>query len=456
MDPLVHRSVVIGSNMPEQISVVIPVYNASEHLRMCLERLRASTLAPLECIVVDDGSTDDSVQIALKAKAVVLSTGGRRGPAFARNMGARAARGDIVFFTDADVCVYPGSIARLADHFESDSSVDAVMGSYDEYPGCQEFLSQYRNLMHCYVHRNGSRRASTFWSGCGAIRRSVFFEFGGFDEAYGRPAIEDIELGYRLTRAGRKVILDKELMVTHLKRWTFWGVVKTDVFDRGIPWTQLILRDRFIPNDLNVQIGQRISVALSFLIFGFAALLAVYWRGYFLTPLFTALFFLLSSYWVESAQPAPRPVLLSVGAVVAGLIGLAYSVHMLGLIPLLLLGCLLLFVRHRNYLTDGKRRRTAWLVGGYIVVALIVVFIYLPGSILALCFVLSLLVLVILNHRFYLFLAKRGRLFALATIPFHLLYHFYNGIAFGAGVISYWVDYFSRQNRIQKAHPAKR
>lgn len=82
-----------------------------------------------------------------------------------------------------------------------DTQVDALIGSYDDDPKSPDFISQYRNLMHCSVHQTGRSEASTFWSGCGAIRREVFLESGGFDETYVRPAIEDIELGYRLTRS---------------------------------------------------------------------------------------------------------------------------------------------------------------------------------------------------------------------------------------------------------------
>ncbi len=69
----------------------------------------------------------------------------------------------------------------------------------------------------------------------------------GFDASYKRPAIEDIELGYRLRHAGRRILLDRDLRVKHLKKWTFWGLLKTDVLDRGIPWTELILRDQRCP-----------------------------------------------------------------------------------------------------------------------------------------------------------------------------------------------------------------
>jgi GT2 family glycosyltransferase len=201
----------------------------------------------------------------------------------ARNLGAQSAAGDILFFIDSDVCVHPDTVERVQSCLDANPGVSAVIGSYDDTPGAKDFISTYRNLMHCYVHQRAREEACTFWSGCGAIRRDVFLQHSGFDASYGRPAIEDIELGYRLRRARLKILLDKQLQVKHLKRWTFWNLIKTDIFDRGIPWTELILRDRSMPNDLNLQLSQRVSVALMFLMLGAAAALAVYWQGYFLT-----------------------------------------------------------------------------------------------------------------------------------------------------------------------------
>ena len=149
-----------------------------------------------------------------------------------------------------------------------------------------DFLSQYKNLMHCFVHQNAESEASTFWSGCGAIRREVFLAMSGFDaSSYTRPAIEDIELGYRMRRAGRRILLDRDLRVKHLKKWTFWGLLKTDVLDRGIPWTELILRDHKMPNDLNLQISQRVSIGLVYLMLLYAAIHALRFGGYALLPL---------------------------------------------------------------------------------------------------------------------------------------------------------------------------
>ena len=72
---------------------------------------------------------------------------------------------------------------------------------------------------------------------------SVFLEFGGFDpRLYPRPAIEDIELGYRLTRAGHRIVLARDVLATHMKRWSLTEMIRTDIFRRGVPWMLLIKR----------------------------------------------------------------------------------------------------------------------------------------------------------------------------------------------------------------------
>ena len=121
--------------------------------------------------MVDDASTDSSHAIAGQFRARLLTTGAsNRGPAAARNLGASYAQGDILLFLDADVCVHPDTLQQIADEFAANPAMDALMGSYDDTPSESNFCSQYRNLMHCFFHRTGRREASTFWTGCGAIR----------------------------------------------------------------------------------------------------------------------------------------------------------------------------------------------------------------------------------------------------------------------------------------------
>ncbi|HEV8725032.1 MAG TPA: glycosyltransferase [Candidatus Binatia bacterium] len=255
------------------ITAIIPVHNASGFLEHCLESLATSD-CPHDCIVVNDGSTDTSEIIASRFPTRVLNLrGGPFGPAYARNRGAEVARGSILFFVDSDVVLAPGGLRLVAKVFQEHSDLAAVFGSYDAQPKASGVVSQYRNLLHHFVHQNGNSEASTFWAGCGAIRRSVFEEIGGFDETrFRRPSIEDIELGYRLRRAGHRILLDKSLQGTHLKQWTLLSFVRTDIVYRAIPWSRLILETKNLPNDLNLKWDQRASFALAAFALVFLAL----------------------------------------------------------------------------------------------------------------------------------------------------------------------------------------
>lgn len=252
------------------VSVIVPVYNGGEGFIACLEALRSSAgiaSESWEIIVVDDGSTDGSAEWARAGGIQVVPTPRERsGPAAARNVGAGVARGDVLFFVDADVLVTPDTLARVVAAFRSSPAIAALFGSYDTKPAAPNPLSQYKNLFHHYVHQTSSAEATTFWAGCGAVRTSVFHELGGFDERYQRPCIEDIEFGYRLTRAGYKVRLCHELQVTHLKRWTATKLLRSDIFDRGIPWAKLLVGERAFAADLNLQASNRISVVCIYLL----------------------------------------------------------------------------------------------------------------------------------------------------------------------------------------------
>ena len=258
------------------VSVIIPNYNSGPALAQCLQSLEKSGSKVYECIVVDDGSTDGSADAAIRTGVRLLSTGNRRGPAYARNLGASVASGDLLLFLDADVCVQPDTVERITARIAANPELDALMGSDDDNPAARDFLSQYRNLLHCFVHQTGNPQASTFWGACGAIRRSVFLAHGGFDTRYRRPGIEDVELGYRLCAAGCQIALDREVRVRHLKHWSLPALLRTDVFDRGVPWTRLILKSGSMPDDLNLRWSQRISVAWCGLAGVLASLAAVH------------------------------------------------------------------------------------------------------------------------------------------------------------------------------------
>jgi hypothetical protein len=137
--------------------------------------------------------------------------------------------------------------------------------AYDDRPAERNFLSQFKNLLHHFVHQNADEEARTFWTGCGAIRRKEFLEAGGFSETYALPSIEDVEFGYRLKGSGKTIRLLKALQVTHLKRWTFAGLLRSDIAGRAIPWTKLACA-RGLPRDLNFRLSDRLSAFLAWLL----------------------------------------------------------------------------------------------------------------------------------------------------------------------------------------------
>jgi len=262
--------------MTHSISIIVPAHEDGEFLRRCLAGIASMSPQAAEVILVEDGAGDSTRSLARKFGYRWLNNPSGRGPARARNLGASHAEGDLLFFIDSDVIVRPDASAQVQRVFTDDPELRAVIGSYDDEPAAGNFTSQYKNLFHHYIHQHSEEAASTFWGACGAIDRKVFLDIGGFDEHYRRPCIEDIEFGSRLTRAGFRIRLCKALQCKHLKRWSFASLLKTDLLDRAVPWTELILRDHKLINDLNLRPSSRISVVLLFASLGLLA--AGFWK----------------------------------------------------------------------------------------------------------------------------------------------------------------------------------
>jgi glycosyltransferase involved in cell wall biosynthesis len=255
---------------PPRLSVIVPVRNGADVLGESLAALRASDFPSREweLIVVDDASTDRSVELAEQYADAVLRLPVRQGAASARNRGAERALGAGLVFVDADVCVHPDVLRRFAEIFARETSIAAVFGAYDTEPRAPGLVSQYRNLLHHYIHAQSPGDAETFWTGCGAIRREVFADAGGFDEELQQ--LEDIELGYRARALGYRIVLRPEIQGTHLKRWTLRSMVTTDLFGRGMTWMRLRLeRGRpGRPDTLNLRPAEKLHTLLTGLAIG--------------------------------------------------------------------------------------------------------------------------------------------------------------------------------------------
>lgn len=259
------------------VSVIVPNYNSGEWLQQCLEAILQSDWPEFEVIVVDDASSDDGLsRLEPHPRVTCLQLEHNVGAGPARNAGAEIARGSILMMVDADVLVHPQTIGKAVRALEADPGLGAVFGSYDDQPTHPGFLSQYRNLLHHWVHQTSQREATTFWTGCGAIRTALFEQLGGFRRNDTQRYVEDIELGYRISDSGSGIALLKDMWCTHMKPWTLVSMIKTDLFYRAIPWMRMLLERPGRAKDLNINHRARIATLAAGLL-GLALVFSIAW-----------------------------------------------------------------------------------------------------------------------------------------------------------------------------------
>jgi glycosyltransferase involved in cell wall biosynthesis len=272
-------------------SVIVPAYRAVEVLPCCIAALRAQTTdrADYEIIVVDDGSPDQTAAVAEKSLAAAVRgadnvyaarvsragkvpaqaavPGGAQviraahgGPAHARNLGAQAARGAILAFTDADCEPAPDWLERLTAAL-GDETVSGAKGAYRTRQTSlvarfvqQEYSDKYDRL----APQAAIDFIDTYSA---AYRREVFLKAGGFDEAFTTASVEDQELSFRLAAQGRQLVFVPQALVYHQHDATLLDYARRKY---GIGyWKTLILkhhpgkavRDSHTPQIIKVQLG---------------------------------------------------------------------------------------------------------------------------------------------------------------------------------------------------------
>ncbi|MBO4204962.1 glycosyltransferase family A protein [Micromonospora echinofusca] len=185
---------------PPLVSVIVPNYNYATVLRLCLRALTEQTHPALEVIVVDDCSTDDSVAVARSFPDVtVLRTPTNSGPSTARNIGAEAARGEILMFVDSDVALAPDAVATALAVLDSDPRIGAVCGNYDTVPLVRDSLvKDYRNLYRHWYFKIAEGSITGFLStAILAIPARIWAEVGPWNPRLDQS--EGADVGERLT-----------------------------------------------------------------------------------------------------------------------------------------------------------------------------------------------------------------------------------------------------------------
>lgn len=265
------------------VSIIIPAYNAAQTLPQTLDALRAANPPPLEIIVVNDGSADETARLAEAFDARVFSLQENVGAAIAKNRGADIARGDVLLFIDSDI-VPPRAIVETVQNAFEARACDGVVGLLDENIPHKNWASQYKNLWmnFTYARFANTPRIGLFYTSIAAMRRAKFLEHGGFDENYrGASIAEDTEFGQRAWAAGANIVLEPNLRVAHLKRYSWQSVLRED-FKRAYALTLMRLRKRGAPFFTSVPLFYQLAVPTIYLTLFFLLL------GFFMPILFLA------------------------------------------------------------------------------------------------------------------------------------------------------------------------
>ena len=260
------------------VTVIVPAYNEEHGIGSVLAQLgqvMQESGSAYEIIVVDDGSTDGTAQVARQAGADRVLACPRRGPAAARNTGVDAANGEIVLFTDADCEPAADWLAQMLQPF-ADADVTGVKGTYRtrqpeavaRLAQC-EFEERYDRLERLpFIDFVDSHAA--------AFRTLALRKAGGFDPAFPYANNEDVDLSYRLARAGCKLVFNRRAVVSHRHPANWRAYLRLKV-KRGY-WRMVVyrlhpgkaLRDSYTPQLLKAQ------VLLVFLTAGLAVLAAIW------------------------------------------------------------------------------------------------------------------------------------------------------------------------------------
>lgn len=240
-------------------SIVIPAYNSGGTIGECLRVLKSQSMKPLEVIVVDDGSRDNTIREAKRFGVKVLAQK-HAGPAAARNRGARAAKGDVIIFTDADCVPERNWIKEMLSPF-GDGKIAGVQGSYKTSQ--KSPVARFVQLEIEDRYRRMWKRPSIDFIGSysAAYRRELFLKSGGFDENFPEASGEDPELSFRLSKTGYKMAFNPRAIVHHRHPDNLGKYLKQK-FGRA-RWRVLLYRkhpgkavsESYTPQILKVQIG---------------------------------------------------------------------------------------------------------------------------------------------------------------------------------------------------------
>ena len=248
--------------MEKFISLVIPNYNGSATLGKCLEAAFASRYGNFEVVVVDDCSTDDSIEIISRFPCTLVKLEKRSGVSAARNRGAQSSRGEVLFFTDAD-CLVQEDALSLANEAMAVNGNTVIGGTYTPLPADTDFFSTFQSL---FIHYSETKYKEPDYIAGHAmvIDAEAFRKTGGFDENF-LPQSEDVEYSHRLRRNGYRLVMQPGILVTHIFNFTFLSSLR-NAYRKSKYWTRYSLANKDVFADSGTASKElKVGVACLFL-----------------------------------------------------------------------------------------------------------------------------------------------------------------------------------------------
>lgn len=223
------------------ISIVIPNRNGALTLDACLAAATSQRYPGYEVIVVDDASTDDSAEIISRYNVRLISLDPHGGAAKARNTGARAAQGHVLFFIDAD-CVLRDNTLWLVSSLYTQHPDAIVGGTYTPLPYDSGIYSTFQSL---FIHYSETRHDPPDYVATHAMimDRQRFLDSGGFNEDASLPILEDVEYCHRMRQMGVQLKMHKDLQVRHIFNFTLARSL-ANAFKKARHWTAYSLQAR--------------------------------------------------------------------------------------------------------------------------------------------------------------------------------------------------------------------
>lgn len=227
--------------MNYKISIIIPFFYQNNNnsnnnynfsllsFEKCLSAVFKSKYKNYEVIAVSDGSNNDSIKIANKYSCKIIKLKKNSGSAYARNKGAKFAKGKILVFLDSDVEIKRDALNVINRYFNLKNNQGIVQGIYSHKPNYKNPTTQYLHSYHCYYLFSETKKNKYTESLCTcffAIKKDIFIKQKGFDSKFSNATVEDVELGFRLISKGYKIPIERKLNTIHHTDLGFFSFIK--------------------------------------------------------------------------------------------------------------------------------------------------------------------------------------------------------------------------------------